>query len=288
MLILFMIKLLDTHQHLVYRDVASYSWAKDIPPLATENFTVEDYLKLTDGLGVGGTLFMETGVDDPDYKNEAAHVQKLSENSNSGIRGLIVSIRPEEDNEFNSWFEKTIEMNVAGYRRILHVMPDETSLTSTFINNVKKIGKAEKPFDICYLPTQLSIAYDFAKNCDETNLVLNHCGVPSIAAGEIDQWGKDIKRLSELPNVTCKLSGLMAYCAPGTSSQETIQPYVDIVLECFGPNRMVWGSDWPVVNLGKGIQEWISVTRNILSSLSEDEAVAIGNANAQKIYKVSL
>ena len=134
MLILFMIKLLDTHQHLVYRDVASYSWAKDIPPLATENFTVEGYLKLTDGLGIGGTLFMETGVDDPDYKNEAVHVQKLSENSNSGIKGLIVSIRPEEDNEFNSWFEKTIDMNVAGYRRILHVMPDETSLTSTFIN----------------------------------------------------------------------------------------------------------------------------------------------------------
>ena len=283
-----MIKLLDTHQHLVYRDVASYSWAKDIPPLATENFTVEDYLKLTDGLGIGGTLFMETGVDDPDYKNEAVHVQKLSENSNSGIKGLIVSIRPEEDNEFNSWFEKTIDMNVAGYRRILHVMPDETSLTSTFINNVKKIGKAEKPFDMCYLPTQLSIAYDFAKNCDETNLVLNHCGVPSIAAGEIDQWGKDIKRLSELPNVTCKLSGLMAYCAPGTSSQETIQPYVDIVLDCFGANRMVWGSDWPVVNLGKGLQEWIQVTRNILSNLSENEAIAIGNANAQKIYKVNL
>ena len=120
------------------------------------------------------------------------------------------------------------------------------------------------------------------------NLVLNHCGVPSIATGEIDQWGKDIKKLSELPNVICKLSGLMAYCAPGTSSQETIQPYVDHALECFGPNRMVWGSDWPVVNLGKGIQEWISVTRNILSSLSEDEALAIGNGNAQKIYKVSL
>ena len=57
-----MIKLLDTHQHLVYRDVASYSWAKDIPPLATDNFTVDDYLKLTEGLGVAGTIFMETGL----------------------------------------------------------------------------------------------------------------------------------------------------------------------------------------------------------------------------------
>jgi len=282
-----MIKLLDTHQHLVYRDVANYSWAKDIPPLATDNFTVENYLKLTEGLGIGGTLFMETGVDDPDYQNEAKYVQKLSDNPNNGIKGLIVSIRPEDDS-FDAWFNETLQMNVSGYRRILHVMPDETSQTQTFRDNVKKIGKADKPFDICYLPTQLSIAYDFAKDCQEVNLVLNHCGVPSIAAGEIDQWGKDIKKLAELPNVYCKLSGLMAYCAPGTSSQETIQPYVDHVLETFGPNRMVWGSDWPVVNLGKGIQEWISVTRNILSKLSDSEAEAIANANAQKIYNTEL
>ena len=279
-------KLLDTHQHLVYRDVAGYSWAKGIPPLAEDNFTVEDYLKLTEGLGIGGTLFMETGVDDPDYKSEAEYVQGLAENPNNGIKGLIVSIRPEDDNEFNGWFEKTLEMNVAGYRRILHVMPDETSQAQTFINNVKKIGKAGKPFDICYLPTQLSIAYDFAKNCDETNLVLNHCGVPSIATGEIDQWGKDIKKLSELPNVTCKLSGLMAYCAPGTSSQETIKPYVDNVLECFGPNKIVWGSDWPVVNLGKGIQEWIKVTNQILAELSADEATKIASLNAERIYNI--
>ena len=282
-----MIKLLDTHQHLVYRSVAAYSWAKDIPPLAEDNFTIEDYLKLTEGLGIGGTLFMETGVDDPDYQAEAKYIQTLSNDTHNGIKGLIVSIRPEDDS-FDAWFDETLKMNVAGYRRILHVMPDETSQAQTFRDNVKKIGKAGKPFDICFLPTQLSVAYEFAKECDSVNLVLNHCGVPSIAAGEIDQWGKDIKQLSELPNVVCKLSGLMAYCAPGTSSQETIQPYVDHVLDCFGPNRMVWGSDWPVVNLGKGIQEWISVSRNILNTLSEDEAKLIAHVNAEKIYNVSI
>ena len=78
----------------------------------------------------------------------------------------------------------------------------------------------------------------------------------------------------------------MAYCAPGTSSQETIQPYVDHALDCFGPNRMVWGSDWPVVNLGKGIQEWISVTRNILGTLSDEEAAKIASLNAEKIYNI--
>ena len=283
-----MIPLLDTHQHLVYRNEAAYSWTKDIPPLATEDFTVDSYLSLTKDLGIGGTLFMETGVDDPDYQKEAHFIKSLMDDNKNGIKGLILSIRPEEDDNFDSWLEETLSMGVSGFRRILHVMPDDTSKSAVFRNNVKKIGNAGKPFDICYLPTQLKIAVDFAKVCDDMHLVLNHCGVPSIAAGEIDQWGKDIKELSQLPNVICKLSGLMAYCAPGTSSLETIKPYVDHVLNCFGADRIVWGSDWPVVNLGKGIQEWIKVTREILSNLSESEAKSIGYLNAQNIYNVNL
>ena len=225
-----MIPLLDTHQHLVYRNEANYSWTKDIPPLATEDFTVDSYLSLTKDLGIGGTLFMETGVDDPDYQKEAHFIKSLMDDNKNGIKGLIFSIRPEENDNFDSWLEETLSMGVSGFRRILHVMPDDTSESEVFRNNVKKIGNAGKPFDICYLPTQLKIAADFAKACDDMHLVLNHCGVPSIAAGEIDQWGKDIKELSQLPNVICKLSGLMAYCAPGTSSLETIKPYVDHVL----------------------------------------------------------
>ena len=283
-----MIPLLDTHQHLVYRNEAAYSWTKDIPPLATEDFTVDSYLSLTKDLGIGGTLFMETGVDDPDYQKEAHFIKSLMDDNKNGIKGLIFSIRPEENDNFDSWLEETLSMGVSGFRRILHVMPDDTSKSEVFRNNVKKIGNAGKPFDICYLPTQLNIAIDFAKACDDMHLVLNHCGVPSIAAGEIDQWGKDIKELSQLPNVICKLSGLMAYCAPGTSSLETIKPYVDHVLNCFGADRIVWGSDWPVVNLGKGIQEWIKVTREILSNLSKSEAESIGYLNAQNIYKVNL
>ena len=283
-----MIPLLDTHQHLVYRNEANYSWTKDIPPLATEDFTVDSYLSLTKDMGIGGTLFMETGVDDPDYQKEAHFIKSLMDDTNNGIKGLILSIRPEENDNFDSWLEETLSMGVTGFRRILHVMPDDTSKSEVFRNNVKKIGNAGKPFDLCYLPTQLKIAIDFAKECDDMHLVLNHCGVPSIATGEIDQWGKDIKELSQLPNVICKLSGLMAYCAPGTSSLETIKPYVDHVLNCFGADRIVWGSDWPVVNLGKGIQEWIKVTREILSNLSESEAQSIGYLNAQNIYKVNL
>ena len=283
-----MISLLDTHQHLVYREKASYGWTKDIPPLAEGNFTLDDYKTLTEGLGIGGTLFMETGVDDPDYQQETRFVKSLADNSDNGMIGLISSIRPESDEAFETWLEETIEMGVVGYRRILHVMPDDTSQSDIFRNNVRKIGISGKTFDICFLPGQLPIACELAKACENTKLILNHCGVPDIAGDGLDPWRQDIKALAQIPNVICKLSGLMAYCAPGTSSLETIEPFVDHVLNCFGPNRMVWGSDWPVVNLAKGLPEWIAVTRKILGKLSADEASSIAYGTAQIVYKVKI
>ena len=281
-----MIPLLDTHQHLLYRESAHYGWTKDIPPLAEGNFSVEDYKSITDGLGIGGSLFME--VDADDYQEETRFLKSLASNPSNGIKGLIVSIRPENNEGFESWLNESIELGVVGYRRILHVVPDDMSKSETFRNNVRKIGEAGKSFDLCFLSKQLPVAIELAKACDNTSMILNHCGVPDIANDGLDPWRQDIEALSKLPNVYCKLSGLMAYCAPGTSSLEKIEPYVDHVLNCFGPNRMVWGSDWPVVNLGKGLEEWITVTRKILDKLSTDEANAIANGTAQSVYKAEL
>ena len=283
-----MIPLLDTHLHLVHRDKASYSWTNDIPELSSDNFTLEDHKIITKDYGIKGALFMETGVDDSDYQKETHFINSIKNSSNSILVGIITSIRPEKKDEFDSWLEETTEMGVVGYRRILHVMPDNTSKSQTFINNINKLGHVNKPFDMCFLARQLPIAFELAKVCENTQFILNHCGVPNIAEEELDSWKNDIKTISKMPNVVCKLSGLMAYCAPGTSSYKIIEPYVNHILECFGPKRMIWGSDWPVVNLGKGLCEWINVTRKILANLSDDEAKSIAFSNAEQIYRVKL
>ncbi|MDC3075456.1 amidohydrolase family protein [Pelagibacteraceae bacterium] len=277
--------LIDTHQHLIYQKKASYSWAKDIPALQSD-FTVEDYHGLTQDYNILGTLFMECAVDDPDYKSESNFINSLMQKSNNGIKGLILSIRPEDDSEFDKWLEESKSLGVVGYRRVLHTEPDELSQQNNFRENINKIGKEGKPFDLCFREDQLKLAIELSKSCDEMDLILNHCGVPAIASGEMEEWKKDISALSELKHVTCKLSGLMAYCAPGTASYETIKPYVDHVLQCFGPDRMVWGSDWPVVNLAKGLTEWLGVTKKIMSNLTSEEAAKIANINAKKIYNI--
>ena len=281
-----MILLLDTHQHLIYRNELNYEWTKNIPILSKNDFIAEDYNSLVKGLGVGGSLFMEADADN--YNKEVQFVKSLAKNSDNKIRGIIASIRPEKNEEFESWLDESIEIGVSGYRRILHEVSDDISQTDTFRKNIRKIGDANKTFDLCFLQKQLPLALELAQKCENTILILDHCGVPDIARGDINDWSKSIEDLSKLPNVYCKLSGIMAYCPPGTASLETIEPYVDTVLNFFGPNRIMWGSDWPVVNLAKGLSEWITITRKILSKLTEDEANAIANQTAQSIYKVKI
>lgn len=281
-----MTALIDTHQHLIYPDKAGYGWTDDIPPLANTAFTLEDYRGLTAGAEILGSIFMEAGVDGDDYQTEARFVAEFAKDDRNRILGLIASCRPESDEGFNDWLDECEGLNVVGFRRILHVVDDAMSTTETFRRNVRAIGGRDKVFDMCFLARQLPLAAELARACDDTVLVLNHCGVPDIPGDGLDPWRADMKTLADLPNVFCKLSGIMAYCEPGTATLATIQPYVDHMLDTFGPDRIVWGSDWPVVNLGCGLPDWIAVTEQILGALSVQEASAIGAGNASRIYKV--
>ncbi|MGL6208507.1 MAG: amidohydrolase family protein [Paracoccaceae bacterium] len=276
--------LIDTHMHLIHRDRLGYGWTAGIPALATGDYTLTDYTALTTGRGVTGIVFMETGVDDADYKAEARLVAGLV--GQGGLLGQIASCRPEEDAGFDDWLDECEGLHVKGYRRILHVMPDELSQTPTFRRNLAKIGTRGRAFDICMLARQLSLALDLARACSDQTLVLDHCGVPDIAGGAFAGWAKDISALAALPHVHVKLSGISAYCAPGTANLTTLQPWVDHVLSAFGPDRVLWGGDWPVVNLGPGLPDWIDLTRALVAGLTAAEQDQIFHGVAKRVYRL--
>ena len=275
---------IDTHQHLIYRARFGYEWTADIEPLATGDFTLEDYRALTQGKGIARTIFMEVGVDDADYRAEARFISGLA--GMNGICGQIASCRPEEDHGFEAWLEECRQLDVVGYRRILHIMPDELSRSHTFRANLAKIGAAGLPFDLCVLARQLPLAIELARALPDQQFVLDHCGVPDIAGGAFASWAADMSALAACTNVAVKLSGITAYCAPDACDAATLAPWVDHVLQAFGPARMVWGSDWPVVNLGSGLPAWIEHTKTLLHALSEEEQKAIMAGNARAIYRL--
>ncbi|MGB8817805.1 MAG: amidohydrolase [Rhizobiaceae bacterium] len=276
---------IDTHQHLIFRDRISYGWTNDLPALAAGNFTLKDYKALTNGRGIGKTVFMETGVDDADYQAEARLVAGLV--GTEGLAGVIASCRPETDTGFDAWLNEAQALGINGFRRILHVAPDDVSRSAIFRKNLRKIGKAGLPFDLCFFARQHPITIELLKACPDQQFVLDHCGNPDVASGAFAPWAQSMRQLAAFPNLAVKLSGIAVNCAPGTANLATIKPYFDHMMECFGPERIVWGSDWPVVNLACGLQDWIDISQALISSLTESEQRAIAQDNALHTYRIS-
>ena len=212
--------LIDTHQHLILRDRIGYAWTEEFPILSGD-FTREDYAGLVTGTGVRSTIFMETGVDDADYQTEARMVAGMVGHTVGGVTmlGQIAGIRPEWDAGFDAWLEEAKGLKTVGFRRILHVVPDEVSLTETFRANLRKIGRAGYPFDLNFLSRQLiPIGVPLLKACPDQPYILDHCGVPDVAGGDWEVWREGIDAIAAFPNVVVKLSGITTYCAPGTAS----------------------------------------------------------------------
>ncbi|PZX17083.1 putative TIM-barrel fold metal-dependent hydrolase [Palleronia aestuarii] len=275
--------LIDTHQHLFLREHLRYAWTEGEPRLAG-SFTPEDYARIVEGGGVVGTIFMESGVDDADYRKEARVVSALIGQGEVPLLGQIASCRPEIDAGFGDWLEECRDLGVVGFRRILHVMPDETSRTEGYRANVRRIGTMGWPVDICMAARQLDIAAELVRACPETVFVLDHCGTNDMEPDGLAAWSARIAALAELPNLWVKFSGITAYLPAPDGMDAAARPVVETVLEEFGPSRMIWGGDWPVVDLGVGLPDWIAISRAFLAPLSADEQEQIGTRNARTVY----
>ena len=272
--------LIDAHLHLIHRDQLTYNWLPQAPWLAPGDYKLNDMQALSDGR-ITGSVFME--VDVSDYRAEARMVKDLMQ-PGSGLLGQIAGCRPELADGFDQWLADCDGLNVVGFRRILHEGADDISQAATFRRNVRAIGATGRAYDMVFLARQLPVALELARACPDMTLVLDHCGVPDIAGGAMDPWRADMAALAALPHVNCKLSGILAYCAPGTGSLEILRPWVDHVIAVFGPDRVLWGSDWPVVNKGGGLPLWLDITDGLLAGLSLGEQAAIRAGTAQRVY----
>ena len=276
------IDLIDAHLHLIHRDRLQYDWLAGADWVGPGDYAFADMTALSQGR-ITGSLFME--VDVSDYRAEARMVADLM-GSQPKLIGQIASCRPETAEGFDQWLAECEALKVVGFRRILHETSDDMSQSGLFRRNVRAIGATGRPFDMVFQARQLPVALDLARACPDMTLVLDHCGVPDIAGGAMDPWRADIAALAGLPHVMCKLSGIMAYCAPGTASVAVLRPWVDHVIDVFGPARVLWGSDWPVVNKGGGLPLWLDITDGLLAGLTAPEQSAIRAGTARRVYGV--
>lgn len=280
-----MIPILDTHLHLLYPKHFNYEWCADFPTLQAD-FTIEDYQELTLDHGIAGAIFMEVDVPENQTSAEAKFFSELAKDPSNKLQGVIAACRPEANN-FDALLDESLTEKVCGLRRILHVMPDELSQGSLFRKNIQSLAPRNLPFDLCINQSQHAITRELIQNCPETQFVLDHCGGPTLDQENFSLWSDSLQSIAELPNVVCKVSGIIA-SLPADADVDTLNPWLDETLEHFGSDRVLVGSDWPVCNLSKDLPTWLTKVRQHFSSLSEDEQCKLFHQNAERIYGVKI
>jgi predicted TIM-barrel fold metal-dependent hydrolase len=284
--------MIDTHQHLLYPDRFGYAWTQDLPALQGA-FRLEDYRAASAGCDVDGAVFMEVDVGEGQSCDEARFFCELATDPASGILGVVAAARPEHE-RFGAQMENILHPKLKGIRRVLHTQPDELSRAPLFRNNLRRLGRFGFTFDLCVLQRQLGVALELVRDCPGTTFILDHCGVPDIAGNDAPDgagfraWREAIKELAREPHVHGKISGLTVYARPDQRNASGLQPYVDTMIEAFGPGRLVWGGDWPVVNLGSGLAEWCHLSRELLAGLPAPDQHKIFVGNARSIYDLGL
>lgn len=273
-------RILDTHLHLIYPDRFSYPWLEREPPL-NRAWHVEDYFAEAERLGIEAALHMEVDVAEQEMLAETEFVLGV----HPKVIGAIASGRPEHA-DFAAHLEKLAALGrVKGVRRLLQFQPAELSQTQTFIDNIRLLPRYGMSFDICVKSHELMLAPPLIEACPETQFVLDHCGNPKISEAEWEAWTTRLERVAELPNVVCKVSGILANVAPDWTVDQ-LRPYVEFVIETFGWDRVVWGSDHPVVTLFADLTRWVEATQEIVSGASEGERERLFWRNAERVYGV--
>ncbi len=276
-------KRIDTHQHLWDLQQFPYSWCAGIPAL-NKSFRLDDYLAAAKNVGIEKTVFVEGDVDEPHSLAEAQHIQLLAD-KNPLIAGIVAAARPERA-DFPAQLDELLKLSkLRGIRRVLHVVPDEISQSDLFAANVRRLAAHKLTFDVCVLSRQLPLALALAKKCPEVQFVLDHCGVPDVKGKAFDPWRAHIQELAALPNIACKISGLVAYAGENWTVDD-LRPWVEHVVASFGWERVVWGGDWPVCTLTTTFQQWAEASDKLFVAATETQREKVFHKNAERLYHI--
>ena len=269
------------------RSALRYPWLAGEPAL-NRDFSYEDYAREARRGGITDALHMEVDVDPGDIEAEIDYAATKAREENSLLRGAIASCRPEEPG-FAAYLERQ-QANpfVKGFRRVLHVVPDDVSEGALFRENIRRLSGTGLTFDLVVLPRQIPKAIALADLAPDVQFVLDHCGVPDIkGACRTSMAGASSRKSPGGPMSSARSPAWLPMRTPTIGRSETLRPYVEHTIGAFGWDRVVWGSDWPVCTLGGGLSTWLAATHALLAGTSAEEKAKLLSGNARRIWSLA-
>jgi L-fuconolactonase len=278
--------IVDAHHHLWDPASRPHAWLDGIPELR-RRFGLDDFARVSAPLDVTASVLVQVLAD----IGETREFLALAATGNvvAAVVGWADLTRPDIASQLARLRALPGGDRLAGIRHLAQDEPDPDWLDRPDVRcGLRAVGRAGLVYDLLVRPGQLPATLRVTGDLDEVVFVLDHGAKPDIASGQLEPWATQIAELARRPNVSCKLSGLVTEAGPAWTP-ESFVPYVDRLLESFGPGRLMFGSDWPVCTIAASYAEVIALARELLASrLSEGEQAAVFGSTAASVYRLTV
>jgi len=299
-----LLPIVDTHQHLWDLTKIRPPWLKKETKLH-RSYVMEDYLKATRGLNVVKAVYMEVAVAPEDKVAEAEYIVELCRQTDNPTVAAVIGGEPGLDG-FRDYITRFKGSPfIKGVRHIPRGGKgnDFLYLKQPFIEDVRLLGRLGMRFDLCMPPQRLPEAAGVVDQCPDTRFILDHCGnadpkafwndgrrAQNGLAGPLshdpDQWRRGIADLAKRENVVCKISGIVARAPKDTWNPDDLAPIINHCLDTFGPDRVMFASDWPVCTRVATLREWVLALKEVVKDRSEEERRKLFADNAIRFYEI--
>jgi L-fuconolactonase len=278
--------IVDAHVHLYDPEYLSYPWMKDAPLLKKLHDTAY-YSERSAPVKVEKIVFIEVDVADGSHIDEAHWVEEQAK-GDSRVQGIVASAPLERGLAIEGDIAALARLpHVRAIRRLIQNFPEPGwCLKPGFVEAVKLLPRYGLGFDLCIYHPQMRDTIELVSRCPEVSFILDHIGKPGIKAGIREPWWQEIEELSQLPNVVCKVSGVVTEADHRNWTYDQVAPYISRAIEVFGFARCAFGSDWPVSELATTYADWVAVVDRITAGASRAELEDLYRNTATRFYRL--
>jgi L-fuconolactonase len=277
--------IVDSHVHLWDPSRFRMEWIDNQPQLR-QRFELQEYDQHTAGLNIQAMVYLQVDVTPPYGVLEARWAVEQA-GRDPRLKGIVPYAPLEDGAVARSYLSALAELGplIKGVRRLIQAETDpDFPVRPGFVEGVRLLPEYGYSFDICIYHHQLARSVELVRACPETSFILDHLGKPAAKAGVLEPWREHISQLAGLPNVVCKVSGLVTEADHANWTPEQLQPYISHVLSAFGEDRVLFGGDWPVVTLAAPYRRWAETLSDLTSGLGADAQRKLWSDNALRVY----
>ncbi len=271
---------IDAHQHFWHYDPAEYSWIGAGMEVLKRDHLPGDLAPLLHAAGLDGSVAVQArqSVEETRWLFELAAREPA-------IKGVVGWVDLRSADAGRDLERLVVDAKLRGVRHVVQDEPDdEFMLCADFLRGLSLLAEFGLSYDLLVFPRQLPAACRVVERLPQQRFVVDHIAKPLIREGRLEPWATDLRRLAALPNVMCKVSGLVTEASWQGWRAEDFAPYLDVVFEAFGPGRIMFGSDWPVCTLAAGYQQVVGLVAGYVASLPPAEQAGVWGSNAVRFY----